>query len=369
LEEEEAIAFHRMQPAPGGATVLEIDGGSGEGGGQIVRTALSLSALTGIPFRVGNIRANRPKPGLRAQHLAAVRALAEVSGAFVEGASIGSRDLVFRPSALKAGSYRFDIGTAGAVSLVFQALLPPLLFAHGESHLLLTGGTHVPISPPFDFIKEVFIPLLAPLGARVACSVETYGFYPRGGGQMEAHIRPPSREPLDAPSFPDWKPLSPISGRSAVANLPLSIAERQRDSALSVLRRLNSRTNIELEDLPSPGRGTFIFLKTGDDACRAGFSAVGVRGKPAESVGSEAAEALLAHMLSDGCLEPHLSDQIVLYLALAEGSSTFTTTRITAHLLTNLDIISRFLDATILVRGGVGSPGRVSITGVGYKRP
>ena len=147
--------------------MLEIDGGTGEGGGQIVRTSLSLSALTCTPFRIHNIRMKRPKPGLRPQHLAAVQAAAAISGAAVEGARIGSPELLFRPHMTKPGEYSFDIGTAGAVSLVLQALIPPLLFAGGRSHLAITGGTHVPISPPFDFIEQVFFPILALMGVRL----------------------------------------------------------------------------------------------------------------------------------------------------------------------------------------------------------
>ncbi len=349
-------------------TTIEIDGGSGEGGGQIVRTALSLSALTGVPFHIRNIRANRPKPGLRRQHVAAARAVGEISSASVDGDSVGSRDLLFRPSTLKGGVFTFDIGTAGAVSLVLQALLPPLVFAGRDSHVLLKGGTHVPISPPIHFVQQVFLPAVAPLGVRASCSLGPYGFYPKGGGRVEAYIRSRGGEALASLAFPQTKSVSAVEGISAVANLPLSIAERQRTSVFSVLKNLGIETKIDVVSVPSPGQGTFVFLLAEGGPCPAGFSSVGVRGKRAELVGAEAADELLAYLSLDGCLDPHLSDQIVLYLALAKGTSSFTTTRITPHLLTNVDIIRSFLDIDFNVEGKTGGPGRVFVTGVGYGR-
>jgi len=348
--------------------MIEIDGSFGEGGGQILRTALSLSALLGVPFRIFNVRGNRPRAGLRAQHLAAVRAVKAVSGASVEGDALDSKDLRFWPSHLKGGTWRFDLGTAGATPLVLQTLLPPLIFARGPSHLLLTGGTHVPISPPFHFFQHIFLPLLSSLDIRASGTIRTYGFYPRGGGEVEAHLWPHDKGPLIPPSFPEEKTVRAIRGVSAVANLPLSIAERQRDSALTVLEKVPLDTVIETRSVPSPGRGTFLFLETEAAVCSAGFSSIGVRGKRAEEVGSEAAEALSAYLGTKGCLDPHLSDQIVIYLALARGRSAFTTTRITPHLVTNLWVIDRFLDLSYTVEGQVGSPGRVSLTGVGYRR-
>ncbi len=348
--------------------MVEIDGSSGEGGGQIIRTALSLSVLSGRPFHIRNIRKNRLKPGLRAQHLAAVRALKAISDARVEGDALDSAELRFQPSRLKGGTYRFDIGTAGATTLILQTLLPPLIFADRESRLVLTGGTHVPISPPFDFIQHVFLPALAMSGVRASASIKIYGFYPRGGGEVEVRVRPHLDGPLTALVFPEKKGVSRIKGVSAVANLPLSITERQKNSALGILRGTSAMGEIETRSVPSPGRGTFLFLKAEGATCGAGFSSIGIRGKRAESVGAEAAEALLSYVNDDGCLDPHLSDQIVLYLALAAGRSVFTTTRITSHLVTNMEVIKGFLDAGYEVEGEPGSPGKVSVTGVGYHR-
>ncbi len=339
--------------------MIEIDGSFGEGGGQIVRTAVSLSALLGVPFRLVNIRRKRSKPGLRAQHVAAVRAVKEISGAVVEGVEINSRTLEFRPGRLKGGTFRFDIGTAGATPLVLQALLPPLLFSGTPSRVVLTGGTHVPISPPFDFIEQIFLPFLGQLGARVSARLLRYGFYPRGGGEIEAEI-----EPCDAISpvtmTADKGSLS-VTGTSAVANLQLSIAERQRTAVLAELRREGMEAEVELKGLEAPGPGTFVFLQAEGPGCRAGFSSVGVRGKPAETVGAEAARELLEYHRRPGCFDPRLADQVVLYLALAGGESAIATTEITPHLVTNLAVIKAFAGIEYEVDGEVGRPGRIAV--------
>jgi RNA 3'-terminal phosphate cyclase (ATP) len=348
--------------------VIEIDGGFGEGGGQIIRTALSLSVLLNAPFHMTNIRKNRPKPGLRAQHLAAVRAAKEISGGQVEGDEIGSEHFSFTPAKPKGGSYRFEIGTAGATPLVLQTLLPPLVFADVPSRLSLSGGTHVPISPPFHYIEEVFLPVLGELGVRARVSITTYGFYPRGGGQIEAEIVPLGTGRLNPFVSPTEKAVWAVRGTSAVANLPLSIAERQKQAALVALRRVAVGVEIENLSVPSPGAGTFLFLKAQGGACRAGFSSIGIRGKRAEVVGAEAATALLEYYHGEGCVDPHLADQLVIYQALAEGEGSFTTTAITQHLLTNLTVIKRFLDIDYRVEGTAGTPGRVMIRGVGYRR-
>ncbi len=348
--------------------MLEIDGSMGEGGGQIIRTSLGLSALLGIPFRITNIRMNRPKPGLRAQHLAAVRAVKTVCDAEVEGDEIGSRRLSFMPSVPRGGTYRFEIGTAGATTLVLQALLPPLIYAEEPSRLSLSGGTHVPISPPFHFLREVFLPALSELGAHTQASIKVYGFYPHGGGEIEAAVAPVPSVALHPLVSPTEKSLWGVRGVSAVANLPLSIAERQKEAAQLVLRRLPARVEIDTQSVPSPGSGTFLFLKTEGAACRGGFSSIGVRGKRAEVVGTEAATALLDYHRRKGCIDPHLADQLVIYHALAEGESVFTTTAVTEHLFTNLAVIKRFVDVDYRVEGDPGAAGKVTIRGIGYRK-
>jgi RNA 3'-terminal phosphate cyclase (ATP) len=346
--------------------VVEIDGRTGEGGGQILRTALSLSALLGTPFQIRNIRGNRAKKGLRAQHLAAVNAVKIVSRAQVSGDEIGSERLYFEPTRVHAGSYRFDIGTAGATPLVLQALIPPLLFAGAPSKIILTGGTHVPISPPFNYLNDVFFPLLAEQGIRVTGSIRTYGFYPRGGGEIEAVVSPQGNRSYAPPDLSNNKAIWRITGVSAVGNLPSSIAARQRQAALRVLAEIDAPVNIECSSVATPGHGTFVFLKAEGGVCRAGFSSIGIPGKRAETVGTEAAGALVQYSRQEGCVDPHLADQLVIYYSLAEGTTIFTTTEITSHLLTNLAVLSQFLGMGYRVEGSLGSPGKVSVKGIGF---
>ena len=346
--------------------MVEIDGSLGEGGGQIIRTSLSLSALTNIPFLITGIRSRRPKPGLRAQHLSAVRATQEIAGAHVEGDEIGSHKIVFEPRGVKGGSFQFDIGTAGATTLVLETLLPPLVFAASGSRISLRGGTHVPISPPFHFIRDVFLPFLSEMSIQAKASIKAYGFYPRGGGAIEAEVASLEARPPEPTELPENKAVWAIKGVSAVANLPLSIAERQREAALAALKGLALNVDVERRAVPSPGAGTFLFLRAQGGACRAGFTSIGVRGKRAETVGSEAASALLEYWRRPGCVDPLLADQIVIYLALSRGRSSFTTTAITPHLVTNLAVIEKFLHNRYEIEGQEGSPGKVTIDGVGF---
>ncbi|MGE5892852.1 MAG: RNA 3'-terminal phosphate cyclase, partial [bacterium] len=213
--------------------MIEIDGSSGEGGGQILRTALGLSAALQKPFRIFNIRINRKKPGLMPQHLMAVRAMKIISGATVTGDSPGSMELMFRPARVKPGAYTFDIGTAGSTSLLLQALLPPLVFADESSSLVLKGGTHVPFSPPFHYISAVFLPVLNRLGIGLTAAIEHYGFYPQGGGSISVSISP-QRNPRGL-TMRERGVVREITGISGVGNLPLTIAERQARAAREIL--------------------------------------------------------------------------------------------------------------------------------------
>lgn len=340
--------------------MLEIDGSHGEGGGQILRTALSLSCLTGTPFRIVDIRRGRRRPGLMPQHLASVRAALAISGGEATGAEPGATALTFTPGAVTGGEFEFHIGTAGSVSLLLQALLPPLLFAGRPSRLTLTGGIHVPASPSCHYLAEVFLPALARLGGEVRLAVERYGFYPAGGGVIRVEIAP-AQTLLPLPlSLTTSGRLWRIVGISGVGRLPLSIAFRQREAALATLGD-HAPVQIDLLPVPAAGPGTFLFLKAETDGVPAGFTSLGARGKRAESVGAEAAEELLAHLATGAPLDPHLADQIVPYLALCPGESTFTTSRITRHLLTNLWVAGLFRPLRVRVTGAEGEPGEVSI--------
>jgi RNA 3'-terminal phosphate cyclase (ATP) len=338
--------------------MLHLDGSYGEGGGQILRTALSLAAVTGVPVRIERIRAGRSKPGLRPQHLTAVQALARVCQAEVTGAYLGSQALTFKPRVVKAGHYLFDVaektGSAGAVSLIAQALLPPLLMAGAPTTIVLKGGTHVPWSPPVHYLSHVFLPALAGLGATAELSLERWGWYPKGGGEVHVHIRP-----ARTLTGVEWRtPAAPVALRalSAASKLPEHVARRQ---AARLAARLQETVPVEI--IPASGQdpGSFVFLW----GPRAGFSALGARGKPAELVADEVAEAYLAFRKSRAAVDRHLADQILLYLALARGPSSFTTETVTSHLLTNVWAIEQFLEPKFEVRGNLGEPGEIFCKG------
>ena len=339
--------------------MLSLDGSYGEGGGQILRTALSLAALTGAPVRIEGIRARRSKPGLRPQHLTAVQAVARICQAEVTGARLGSQALTFRPRIIQGGRYLFDVaettGSAGAVTLVAQALLPPLLKARAPATVSLRGGTHVPWSPPAHYLSHVFLPALAAMGAEVQLTLERWGWYPRGGGEMRLTIQPARlltgvqwRTPAEASAF---------RALSAAAHLPEHVARRQ---AARLAARLGEAMPVEIISAGGQDPGSLVFLW----GPQAGFAALGARGKSAEQVADEAAEAYLAFRKSSAALDRHLADQMLIYLALAKGPSTLTTEAVTSHLLTNIWVIEQFLGPTFEVRGNPGEPGEIFCPGV-----
>lgn len=339
--------------------MVEIDGSYGEGGGQILRTTLAFSAILKIPVRVKNIRASRKKPGLGNQHLAAVNALARISGGIVEGNNIGSQTLTFIPQEIRPGDYGFKIGTAGSVTLLLQAIFLPLCLAQGDSTLALFGGTHVPWSPPFHYFSQVLLPTLKPMGVSADALIGRWGFYPKGGGQVRLKIS--SMDGIKPISLIERGPLTKIRGISAIANLPKHVAERQREQALNRIRReLKLDPEIAVfSDAPSIGEGSFLFLLVEYEGIVVGFSSLGARGKPAEKVADEAVGYLKDYVESDGCVDPHLADQLVPFMALAKGESSFTTTQMTEHLFTNLWVVAHFIETKIQMWGDLGRTGRV----------
>lgn len=340
--------------------LIEIDGSFGEGGGQILRTALSLSCLLNKPFRVFNIRKGRRKPGLMPQHIVSVKAAREISGADVMGAELGSMDLIFKPRGFKGGTFSFDIGTAGSVCLVLQTILPSLLFSTKTSSLKIRGGTHVPFSPTFNYVAEVFIPMLEKLGISIRVEIEDYGFYPKGGGVIRAETFPCSK--INPLVVTERGKIKEIKGYSCVANLPMGIAERQRDAFIGRIRSIYSRAiNIDLFTVPSTGQGTFLFIKVISEGAIAGFTSLGAKGKRAERVGEELAEEVIRYLKTDAALDPYLPDQLVLYLSLCKEESVITTSSITEHLLTNLWVIGRFIDFRYSIEGEKGGPGLIRI--------
>lgn len=343
--------------------MIEIDGSFGEGGGQILRTALSLSCLRKKPFRIYNIRRNRKKPGLMPQHLVCIKAAQLISGAEVSGDNLGSTELLFKPNEVKGGDFLFDIGTAGSTSLVLQTLIPSLIFSDTKSTITLKGGTHVPFSPSYDYVAYVFLSLLKEMGLRVDTKIESYGFYPKGGGRIKADIYPAKDlAPLNITERGNIKALTVYSG---VGNLPLLIAERQRDALLNTLvsniKDIKFTVNTELMNVQTPAQGTFVYLHAKTENSVAGFTSLGERGKKAELVGEEAAAEFISYYFSGAAFDQHLADQIVLYLSMAKSESVFTAARITEHLITNLNIISMFHEFQYKIEGEKGSPGTVKI--------
>lgn len=343
--------------------MIEIDGSYGEGGGQILRTALSLSCLYKKPFRIVNIRKGRKRSGLMPQHLLSVRAAQLLSSAEVEGDDTESTELSFSPHEIKGGDFFFDIGTAGSTSLVLQTLIPALVFLEGKNSVILKGGTHVPYSPSFHYVEGVFIQVLKRLGIDIQLTIESYGFYPKGGGEIRAEIFPAKEiRPL---RIMERGMMSGLKGYSGVGNLPLSIAERQRSALLekihSQIKGLRCPVDIELLNVSTPGQGTFIFLQSESEQSIVGFTSLGERGKRAETVGEEAAREFINYYHSDAVFDQHLPDQIVLYLSICNKESEFTTSCITQHLMTNLWAISLFREFHYSIEGEIGKPGRVKI--------
>lgn len=333
---------------------LVLDASHGEGGGQVLRTALALAVALGRPVALRDVRVRRPVPGLRPQHLAVVRALARIAAAEVGGDTIGSTEVSLVPGAVRAGAYRFDIGTAGSVSLLFQALLLPLLRADGASRVEVRGGTHVPWSPTVHYLTEVFLPALATIGAGADVRLARWGWHPAGGGEIAATIAPASglagfraTERVDAA----------VSGVSAVSRLHGSIAERQRRRAEARLVEAGLAARLAVvEDDTALGRGTFVLLAVRG---RAGFTALGRRGLPAERVADQAVDALLAWRHSGAAVDDHLADQLVPFLALAREPSTFTCPALSSHLRTVAWVAEQFLPVRIVLEEG--PPARVTI--------
>ncbi len=345
--------------------VLVIDGSYGEGGGQVLRTSLSLSAITGRPLRLVNIRAARRKPGLMPQHLTGVRAIGKVCNATIDGDKLDSQELTFVPgTAPVAGSYTFDVaqvakgGSAGSVGLVAQTVLLPLALAPGTSEVTLRGGTHVPWSPVYDYLKRVYVPTLSWMGVEAKVQIVKWGWYPVGGGEVKATIRglPPEAR-LESLALRQRGDLLRVRGLSASSNLPKHVRERQEGTALQVLRSNRINPRLDALDAPSKGTGSVVFLWAEFEHVLAGFTALGERGKPAERVAEEASRALLDYLQGEGALDRHLADQVILPLALAAGPSSFTTELVTQHLLTNAWVVNQFFPGRVQVEGVEGTPG------------
>jgi RNA 3'-terminal phosphate cyclase (ATP) len=338
---------------------LTIDGSLGEGGGQVLRSSLALALITGKSFTMINIRRRRTKRGLMAQHLKAVEAASAVGMARVAGAQLGSQSLIFEPSVVQSGEYHFDIGTAGSTSLVLQTVLLPLSFASASSAVTLIGGTHVPWSPCFHFLDLHWLHYMRKIGFWIQLELETAGFYPRGGGCIRAAVQRATRvSPLH---LTDRGSLKRIRGISAVANLDVSVAERQKLQALKRLSQVLRGIEIEILHLPSPSRGSFLLLLAEFENSQCCFYGLGARGKSAERVADEAVDEFHDFLATDGAIDQYLADQLVLPLALASGDSEVRTSKVTQHLATNAEIIKMFLPVAIEIDGEIERPGSLRI--------
>jgi RNA 3'-terminal phosphate cyclase (ATP) len=320
--------------------VVHIDGSEGEGGGQILRTALSLAAITGRPLVIDAIRAKRRKPGLLRQHLVAASAAAAVCGAEVEGAELGASRLVLRPGSIRGGAYRFAIGSAGSTCLVAQTVLPILLHAREPSEVVFEGGTHNDQAPTFDFLREVYLPLLRRMGAGVEASLERHGFYPAGGGVLRLRVRPSRLEPLE---LVEAGALRAIRAEAIFANLPHHVAARE----LAVVRDAFDLPpeHLSPREVRSPGPGNVLSLVVERDTTEL-VAAFGRRGVRAEAVAAAAVAEAKQLLAAEVPVGPHLADQLLLPLALA-GRGTIRTLEPTMHTRTNAAVIERFLGVSV----------------------
>lgn len=331
--------------------MLAIDGSYGEGGGQLLRTAVSLAAVTGAAIRVHSIRAKRKPPGLAPQHLAAIRAASELCRGRLEGAALRSQEITFVPGHIEGGTYTFDIGTAGSITLLLQALLPMMVSAQQPFAIRVSGGADVRGAPPFDYFSHVFMPALSMLGASATATLRRRGYYPRGGGLVEMTVSPGDLKPLtiDRPGQ-----LLELGGIAHVSRLPLSIAERMRASALASLAGLYApehRAAIAVQEESAIGSGGAIVLWARLEHSVLGAGRVAERGVPAERLGSDSGAALRADLMAHTVFDVHAADQILVYLALAlaAGPSHFTVREVSSHAQTGMWLIEQLLPARFSV--------------------
>lgn len=361
------LALGDLDPA-----MIEIDGSQGEGGGQVLRTSLSVAALTGRAVRIGRVRAGRSKPGLAPQHLSVVRSLALICGAETEGAQLGSTEVTFTPAHMpRAGDYDFDVseaaanGSAGSVTLLAQALLPVLALADGPSRLELSGGTHVRWSPSFEFFQNVYLPQLHALGIEVRSQLVTPGFYPVGQGKVELELTPgTSRE---------WKPIQlehrgellEIAGSAVACNLPAHIPQRMTDRSRSLLADLSVNFRVQPQRLSGAGPGAALTLIARSEGAVAGFTAHGEQGKPSEEVAEEGCRRLQDYLEAGAPVDVHLADQLLLPLCMVQGTSIFRTERSSGHLRASAQLLSQLLPVRINLTPREGPTAEVKIESKG----
>ncbi len=322
--------------------LLQIDGSYGEGGGQILRNAVALSTLTKKPVKITNIRANRPNPGIKPQHYISIKSIQDICNAKTTGLEIGSSTLSFTPGDFKGGKYKFDIGTAGSITLVFQACILASILSMKSVTIKLNGGTDVKWSPSWDYFINVFLPLLKKMGVSVETKLINRGYYPKGGGEAEIIINPCKKiKPLRLDSFQEF---SDVKGVINIAGLPDHISTRMKHSAIKLLLKENFLSNIEIQRFSSLSQGAGITLWIESKNSIIGSTVLGERGLSSEEVGKTAGLNLLSEIQSHSTLDIHAFDQILPYMALAEGTSSCFVKELSNHANTNIWLIKQFLD-------------------------
>ena len=349
--------------------MIEIQGDILEGGGQIVRTSISLAALVGEHIHITKIRHKRPNPGLQAQHVTAAKAMATLCDAQTEGLTQGSTELVFKPNGHRSGKFKFDVGTAGSIPLVLQALMPCIAFAPDHLELEIRGGTDVKWSPPIDYIRLITIPMLRLMGYELNLTVNRRGHYPKGGGHVTVSTTPPRS--LGNITLTNLDQLTSIQGVSHCVKLPSHVAQRQADAAERILTTAGyNEPKVDVEshvsdDDPHVGPGSGITLvATHANSSIIGADALGEKGKPAEQVGEEAVRRLIEELNSQAALDRHMGDMIIPYMAVADGRSEISVSQITMHTLTNVHVAEKILKVKFQVNGNVGLAGSISVNGL-----
>ncbi|MDI9619667.1 MAG: RNA 3'-terminal phosphate cyclase [Candidatus Nezhaarchaeota archaeon] len=351
--------------------LVEVDGSMLEGGGQILRMAVAISAVTKIPVSIFNIRAKRRDPGLKAQHATAIRAVARLVDADVDGLALGARELLFKPKAIRGGEFRFDVGTAGSTTLVLQSLLPAAAFAPSTVRVEVKGGTDNPLAPPIDYLSNVLRPLIDMMGYRFEVNTIKRGFYPRGGGIIRSSMTPvPKLSPL---RIEDQGIVKIVKGVSHSSMLPSHVAQRMAESARRVLANRGYDVDIAIEVLQpehpkcalNPGCGIVLWAETTKGAV-VGADSLGEVGKPAEVVGEEAARRLINEIEGGATIDVHAADQLVVYMALAEGESVVKVSELSMHALTCIEL-SKKLMRGVKFEVKEGRPTTLRCRGVGLK--
>ena len=350
--------------------MIEIQGDMLEGGGQILRLSAAIAAIARKPIRIVNVRAKRSPPGLRAQHLNAVRAIGLLTGAKMEGLSIGSRQIIFEPGSTEGGNLRIDVGTAGSTSLVLQALMPVMALSPEEVSLEIAGGTNNQQAPAIEYIKSVVLPVVSGMGYEGSVELVRRGFYPKGQGIVKAHSKPSRKfAPIILTEFGG---VNRIWGLSYSCRLPKHVTERMAKSARKLLAQDGYEASIDLESLQmsdqkcsvDPGCGLVLFASLSSGGILGG-DALGKLGKPAEEVGEEAASNLLQNLRSLAPVDKHLGDQLIVYASLAEGQSNIRVSELTLHALTCMELCKILLGVKFEVRGRQGEPAEIACTGAG----